>query len=384
MTRNRDSADLSGALELTASDRRQLEHAYEVLADPFARASLGEWQRDVLRTLRPLLRADMASMLLPVPGAEVVVSEEVPLDDLWKFSCAIAPLDRRWSVWERQVALAVSDRRLLWGPYMAEYLQSTYYNEYIVPGRYFDALVLNVPLSETPGPRSVAGLWFHHADEAAAPFGERGIAVLRLLLPAFRAAAANVRLVGRHRASLARSLDATGAAVEVASLDGTPLHRTPVLESTLAADPQRELLEHALRAVAVDVARCVMRTKGRRVALDPPPAATRELTTALGRYTVTATLGGEDLATAAPNVLTGVVFYLPVPSASDSPGRIAARFHLTPREVAVALLLAEGHSYPTVAARLGMSVHTARRHGERVYAKLRVHSKAAIPSALRR
>jgi DNA-binding NarL/FixJ family response regulator len=58
---------------------------------------------------------------------------------------------------------------------------------------------------------------------------------------------------------------------------------------------------------------------------------------------------------------------------------------LTPHELRLLRLLAEGHNYKTAAAELGVSVNTISFHMKHVYAKLHVHSKAeAVAAALRR
>jgi DNA-binding NarL/FixJ family response regulator len=57
---------------------------------------------------------------------------------------------------------------------------------------------------------------------------------------------------------------------------------------------------------------------------------------------------------------------------------------LTPHEVRLLKLLAEGHSYKTAAAALGSSVNTVAFHMKSIYAKLQVHSKSeAVAKALR-
>ncbi len=48
---------------------------------------------------------------------------------------------------------------------------------------------------------------------------------------------------------------------------------------------------------------------------------------------------------------------------------------LTPREIEVLGLLAEGLSYKEVGIRLGMSWRTAQLHASRIYEKLDVHGK---------
>jgi DNA-binding NarL/FixJ family response regulator len=57
---------------------------------------------------------------------------------------------------------------------------------------------------------------------------------------------------------------------------------------------------------------------------------------------------------------------------------------LTPHELRILQLLAEGHSYKTTAAALSSSVHTVAFHMKNIYAKLEVHSKSeAVAKALR-
>jgi DNA-binding CsgD family transcriptional regulator len=57
---------------------------------------------------------------------------------------------------------------------------------------------------------------------------------------------------------------------------------------------------------------------------------------------------------------------------------------LTPQEVALVKLLADGHSYQSAAERLGISINTVRDHVRSVYEKLHVHSRSqAVSKALR-
>ena len=61
-----------------------------------------------------------------------------------------------------------------------------------------------------------------------------------------------------------------------------------------------------------------------------------------------------------------------------------AEHRLTPHEVRLLGLLAEGHSYKTVAATLGNSINTIGFHMKSIYTKLQVHSKSeAVAKALR-
>jgi DNA-binding NarL/FixJ family response regulator len=57
---------------------------------------------------------------------------------------------------------------------------------------------------------------------------------------------------------------------------------------------------------------------------------------------------------------------------------------LTPHEVRIVRMLAEGDSYQTVGDRLGITVNTVRNYIRRIYEKLHVHTKSqAVSKALR-
>jgi DNA-binding CsgD family transcriptional regulator len=62
-----------------------------------------------------------------------------------------------------------------------------------------------------------------------------------------------------------------------------------------------------------------------------------------------------------------------------------AAHDLTPHELRLLRLLAEGHNYKTAAVELGVSVNTVAFHMKHIYLKLHVHSKSeAVAEALRR
>jgi len=62
-----------------------------------------------------------------------------------------------------------------------------------------------------------------------------------------------------------------------------------------------------------------------------------------------------------------------------------ATHDLTPHELRLLQLLAEGHNYKTAASELGVSVNTVAFHMKHIYLKLHVHSKSeAVAEALRR
>jgi DNA-binding NarL/FixJ family response regulator len=61
-----------------------------------------------------------------------------------------------------------------------------------------------------------------------------------------------------------------------------------------------------------------------------------------------------------------------------------ADYHLTPHELRILKLLAEGHNYATAAAELHVTASTINFHLQNIYTKLQVHSKTeAVAKALR-
>jgi DNA-binding CsgD family transcriptional regulator len=63
---------------------------------------------------------------------------------------------------------------------------------------------------------------------------------------------------------------------------------------------------------------------------------------------------------------------------------LATQFGLTSREIETAQLLGYGYSTRQVAAAMGISINTARRHTEHGLLKLNVHSRAAVGARLAR
>jgi DNA-binding CsgD family transcriptional regulator len=63
---------------------------------------------------------------------------------------------------------------------------------------------------------------------------------------------------------------------------------------------------------------------------------------------------------------------------------LRAAFRLTPSEARVAMLLAARRTNREIAAELGVTEHTARRHTEKVLLKLNVHRRHDVQGALLR
>jgi DNA-binding CsgD family transcriptional regulator len=127
----------------------------------------------------------------------------------------------------------------------------------------------------------------------------------------------------------------------------------------------RSLVENAVRVAMSD----------RRKAGDGFPNPARRFEIEHERFHMTIVLAGNDVA----GQDIGAMVMLRRESIAEAPlateQSLAERFSLTPQEARVAMLLAEHRSNRDIADRLGVSVHTARHHTERVLAKLDIHSR---------
>jgi DNA-binding NarL/FixJ family response regulator len=67
-----------------------------------------------------------------------------------------------------------------------------------------------------------------------------------------------------------------------------------------------------------------------------------------------------------------------------TPTMVRARLGLTHREAQVALLIAQGRRNGDIAAELGVTLATAKRHTEHILQKLGVQNRTAIAGAIHR
>lgn len=89
------------------------------------------------------------------------------------------------------------------------------------------------------------------------------------------------------------------------------------------------------------------------------------------------------IAIAVPTVQT-VSDQLAEPDEPSLPDRLRERYDLTDREAQVALLVAQGHTFESIAERLCLSTNTVRSYAKDVYRKLGVHKKQEVIDLLAR
>ncbi|HEX8318844.1 helix-turn-helix domain-containing protein [Longimicrobium sp.] len=362
------------SITLSSADVAKLTRAIQLLVSPLDFESVDNWRSAVNRGLGDLLCADSAGFLLPVNDGLAMYSDQHDPKSLSAFPELEPPrlADGR-TVWEEGIRCGVTSLEMLYGPGYELFRTSAYYNEYAAPNGAHDTIGATVPLTGLGSDaNAVASLHFWHARPVGRLFGERELALLRLLFPAFRAGVETQVRWDRWRIDLLRSLDTLGQAVMVFDSTGRPIHQTPALTGMLADDPESTVLNLELQVV-MNSLRSAMRIRG--YTDGPLGACASVIHTGKARYAIRGSLYGGPP--------SGSIAYMLVSLERRSPIRrpdaeLQAVFGLTRAEIRVAAFLAEGKPNVEIARALGVTAHTARRHTERVLQKMGIHSRAQV------
>lgn len=256
-------------------------------------------------------------------------------------------------------------------------------------------------------------------DQDAAPrFEGRRHRLLELLLPAFEA---GIRIRRRLQApSLGLGATARSAPIPVvfidtdgrerfrnaafnallqhlaARQDGRPSSSRPGISPDRLRSTIQELVAHVIDEASRRPAQTSLGRPGRagkRPSPGPTSGPSDTATWSLGGFRLRASGGCTYEGT--PGVLVFVETPRTVPAVggkNDRPrhpvlpqaDQVETRTPLTERQAEVALLMAEGLGDQEVAARLDISIHTARRHAGNILRKLELSSRAGIAVALLR
>ena len=349
-------------VSLTSSDLAHLGEAVRLLVSPFDHGDVDGWRSAVLAHLRPLLGADSAALLLPAPGAPPFYSNEQDLDEINRYPDVPPPPPAGGvPALVRSAQLGVATLEMVYGDDLPAYERSVHYNEHAAPHRSHDTLAVSDLMGAGP-----ASLHFWHGRPTGPRFGDREVALLRVLRPAFQAGTGSAVRWARQHGSLVDALDGLGQAAAVADVDGRLVHVTPGLEALLDAEPDpgalREGLRRTLRAVA---------GTARGDGVGAPPV--RYVRTRSAAYDLRGCLYGGPVGP--PLAVVAVAREAASgPSAAD----LEAWFGLTARQAEVALLLADRKSNREVAEALVISPHTARHHTEAVLRALGVADRRDV------
>jgi DNA-binding CsgD family transcriptional regulator len=360
-------------LALTPDDQDRLHDAQQTLLSPLDYDSVDAWRGAATRNVKVLLGADKAMFQMPDVAGPLIYSDEFELGISRQYLQRAKPLHDRVGAWRRVVAEKVWNRKTLWRSELDAYYQSAYFNDYVALQRAYHGTGMSTSASEEAKPETIVQLIVHHDNPQTKSFGQRGLMLLRLLYPAFKAGVEAWYRLARRRADLADSLDAAGVAVQMSDLDGRVLHRTPMLTRTLAANPQREQVAARIEQVTEAL---IQQARG---AVDPREgrldAVHDTVRTRGGPYRVCGTLVRQGLVASREVVLVT----LRRKAAALVPlHRMEDRFDLTPRQAEVAQLLAQRKTNREIAEALCISPHTARHHTEAVLEKLSLHSRTDV------
>jgi DNA-binding CsgD family transcriptional regulator len=365
------------SLSLSSAEVQQLSRAIQLLVSPLDHESVDAWRSAVNRELSALLHADSAGFLMPVEEGLYLYSDEHDPDELARYPDYPPPPRRNgeemWAAMTRKPVMTLAE---WYGEDYHLYTNSTYYNEYSGANGAHDTLWAAWGMGRGD-PREMACLHFWHERPDGRLFGEREVALLELLHPAFAAGVETQIRWGQHRRDLLDAIDHLEKPAMVADLAGRVVHVSPGMEALLQGDPEEQRLRGELMAIVHDMRR--VPTGEGTPALDGEGAVGREVVTATARYRACGCLYGRDLHGRPAFVIAGLERCTP---ALRPAAELQEAFGLTPAEARVALLLGEGRSNRSVAAELCVTEHTARRHTERIFAKMRINSRAQIAPLL--
>jgi DNA-binding NarL/FixJ family response regulator len=362
------------SITLSGADVVRLQSVTAALLSPLDHRSPAEWAHAVMEGARSLLAADQAFF----GASEDTAGRSVVR--LWghgPFTEEAARAYERhfYSVdpWRRKALdLEVFNLDMVFD--RSEYERSELFVDWSTPHRLLDAIGMSV---KSEGGFS-AVLTFYHDRLDGLLFGDRGLALLRLLLPAFRAGVHTSVRLAHHRDSLARLFDDVSVGIGVCDAAGRIIHQNRTLAQLLAADPEAARIRVELRRVAAAVSAAMPTNRGRSGEVTPTTLA-GEVRTARGRYLVRGTYTGAAFAGTGAGALVLLERAQPQPLSDLG---LRERYMLTPREVEVAHLLGQGSTNADVAETLGISSHTAERHTEHVLSKLGVRSRASVGAKL--
>lgn len=317
-----------------------------------------------------VLAADGTATTLDIPGVPLHQSEYWP-DMTNQYESSHRPLASRFGLYERAMQLKVWHRDDLW-PDRADFYGSTYYHEVVVPQRAFDTVAVTV--------RTLAGapaiVYAMHATPNGRKFGQRGMALLRLLRPAFKSGVRTVEFQTGGPESLISRLETEQVAARVFSAGGALLHQTAPMAVLTQLD-DHGTLQRAIQEVAGDVQRVAFPVQGKAEGNGRPAAVSRSVVHGGRIRSVTGMLCIENH--------WGRTFIVVsvLDEGRDEGSATLRRYRLTPQESTVAQMLCERLTNTEIAERLGIAEHTARHHTESVLSKLGVRSRRDVARILR-
>jgi DNA-binding CsgD family transcriptional regulator/PAS domain-containing protein len=364
------------AVPLDTRSHTALQSALAVLLSPLDAVDANAWRGEVSRTLSALVGADKASFQLEMPGIAALYSEDYPQATLDAYMQHYRAIDIG-RIRRDDLGLEVWNRQLLHGRELPAFHKSEIHRDFLVPNGIRDSMGLTVAV---PGLATPATLFFHKERTGTTQFGVRGLAFLGLLLPAFKAGVRDLVRYSNHRVSLSSHLDSLIEGIRICDLDGRIVHQNPAFTSAVMGQPIESQTEVAIKDIITELSTLTRDRHGNVMALAGAQVQ-REITSDTSTYEVRGSLLGRELLGAEVRVAISLQRRFPRAYMSDQ--SLQEQFGLTEREIQVARCLARGETSKEIAVTCGMSPHTARRHTEKIFAKLGARNRSQIGPKLR-
>lgn len=204
-------------------------------------------------------------------------------------------------------------------------------------------------------------------------------AMVRVLVPPFKAGVAEWRRLASRRSELKALLDAIPEAVLMFDAEGGLVHANP-RAAELFGMPGSSGAGSQVRTEAQRMAWTLAASAQRSATASASAPANREVRADGRVYRLRGTLATGWMPAGEPGVLVTAAYELVNPLTDLE---LRSRYGLSAREVEVARLVATGLSNQEVAERLGVSYFTARNHVERLLSKLGVANRSRVGALLR-
>lgn len=379
-------------LVLSNLEQREFAETVRALLSPFDEP-LDPWRAEVLCHLTALLGTDLGGFILPLPEGSPYTLHNLPDSfareyfETFQAHEKSAPLlgDSGGGVWSTRML-----RQRLGATVEEDFWDSLIYREFysrydIREGIGFSVLA-NDPLALSDGRRLAPGgtpvaavLTCFHREFGTEAFGDHGLAILQLLLPALEAGVAGRARLGWIRHAVQELFDVVRDGLLVCNADGRRLYANAALTRILEQDSEAPRLRSSIEAMA----RALREMKATRngAARAELSLMSREVRGRQARYRLRGHLVGTGIFGDGATILVSVEQLTPeMPSLA----RLQERWQLTRQEARVALLLAEGMTNQRIAAAMELCPSTTRHYTEAIFAKLGVHSRAQVRATISR
>jgi DNA-binding CsgD family transcriptional regulator len=348
------------SVTLSPSDVARLPSVFATLVSPLDYERVHDWREASRMQIESLLGADHSAGVLPCAGERYLESSPEGASMFGGNGASHEALEIETWLRHREIPLDVFQWADLCDDSRAP----------------FDGCGMAF---EVGAVRSIAGLFFFHDRGSRERFGERGLQLLRLLLPAFKAGVDICVRLAAHRTELARLFDGIDGPLMVFDCEGQLLQQNPAMTALLQRERKPGRFEVEIRSIARAMRALVRgdRATGRRVEECAPLSS--DLQTATANYRISGSILGSDLLAPKPLIAVAVGRSARAQLTHDE---LQVRYGLTRRETETARLLAARRGNSEIAHVLGMSAHTARHHTEKILLKLGVSSRREVERAL--